>query len=264
MTFPAHQGLIIAAKLRWPSVIDGTALCIGAAAPDIAYALGPFLSSRSHTAVGAVIWSLPFTLAATSLIRWRAASGVFAALPDAGWLGLRSYRVLGTRRPPLRSTLLGAVIGVASHVVVDAFTHANRFGSNWLGLNDVIATMPLRGEMTGARLLQYVGHIGGSGSFLLVLVTIARNRHLREWYGADAVERVQDIIVPLPHRLVFWAAVMLPVATATLIASQSSQSVIFLPLTTLVFAVLVAGAALGTVLDRSASGHSPGNDFTGG
>ncbi|MGI9596523.1 MAG: DUF4184 family protein, partial [Acidimicrobiales bacterium] len=72
VTFPAHQGLIAGAKLRWPDRVDGTALCIGAAAPDLAYALGDWMNRQSHTLVGLLVWSLPFTVVATLVTRWRA------------------------------------------------------------------------------------------------------------------------------------------------------------------------------------------------
>ena len=82
VTFPAHQGLIVPLKLRWPTAIDGTALCIGAAAPDLAYPLGSWLNAGSHTLLGLIVWALPVTLGLTTLVRWRAADGIFANMAE--------------------------------------------------------------------------------------------------------------------------------------------------------------------------------------
>ncbi len=188
VTFPAHQGLIIPVKLRWPRAIDGTALCIGAAAPDLAYPLGPWLNGQSHTAIGLVVWSLPVTLVMATLVRWRAADGVFANMPDLGALRLRSYRVLGWRRPTALVTAISAVVGSGSHILIDGFTHQGRWGANALGLNDVIATVPIRGAMTEARLLQYLGHFGGTVLFVLSLILIASTGRLDRWYSTELVD----------------------------------------------------------------------------
>lgn len=249
MTFPAHQGLIVPVKLKWPTAIDGTALCIGAAAPDVAYALGPWLNAQSHTAVGVLVWSLPFTLIVTSLVRWRAASGIFAALPDAGRLQLRSYRVLGTRRPSAVVTVLSSLLGAGSHVLIDGFTHAGRFGANWLGLNDVLFTAPIRGDMTGARVLQYIGHFGGSVVFIAVLVIVASSGRLSVWYGDDAVAKARAVSLSSVQRMVFWSILVAFTAGAVVLATATDRSVIFVPVTTLVFVLIAAGVLFGQLLE---------------
>lgn len=118
LTFPAHQGLVASAKLRWPHLIDGTALCIGAATPDMAYSIEPWSSIKAHTTLGLVLWAIPFTLIATHLTRWRAAAGIFAHLPDLGPLRLRSYRVLTQQRPSHLVTLASTVLGAGSALSV--------------------------------------------------------------------------------------------------------------------------------------------------
>lgn len=255
MTFPAHQGLIVPVKLKWPNAIDGTALCIGAATPDVAYALGPWLNAQSHTALGVLLWALPFTLLSTSLVRWRAASGIFAALPDAGRLQLRSYRVLGTRRPSAVATVMSALLGAASHVIIDGFTHAGRFGSNLLDLNDVLFTAPIRGEMTGARVLQYIGHFGGSAAFIVALLIVASSGRLSVWYGHDAVAEARAVSMTRLQRTVFWTIIAAFVGGATVFASATGRSTIFVPVTVLVFALLATGVVFGGIIDTAERSH---------
>lgn len=257
VTFPAHQGLIVPAKLRWPEAIDGTALCIAAAAPDVAYALGPWLNAQSHTAVGLLTWALPFTLVMTSLVRWRAASGIFAALPDFGRLQLRSYRVLGTRRPSALVTLFSTLLGATSHVFIDGFTHSGRFGSNWLGMNDVLFSAPIRGDMTWARVLQYIGHFGGSALFVVALVMIASSGRLDIWYGEGAVARARSVEVSRARIVVFWAIAVVPTAGAAWFASATGRSAIFVPLTALVLSLVAGGVWLGRKLENQQSLDRP-------
>lgn len=251
MTFPAHQGLIVPAKLKWPNAIDGTALCISAAAPDTAYALGPWLNTQSHTAVGVLVWALPFTLVVTSSVRWRAASGIFAALPDLGRLQLRSYRVLGTRRPSAFVTVFSALLGAASHVVIDGFTHTGRFGSDWLGMNEVLFTAPIRGEMSSARVLQYVGHFGGTALFVGALVVVASSGRLGLWYGEETVAAARAVKITVAQRAVFWTAVVASTAAAVGFALATGGSAIFLPLTVLVLVLVASGVVLGHQLQTS-------------
>lgn len=237
------------AKLKWPRAIDGTALCIGAAAPDVAYALGPWLNSRSHNAVGLLAWALPFTLIATSLVRWRAASGIFAALPDLGPLRLRSYRVLGRHRPSSVVTVLSALLGSASHVFIDGFTHAGRFGSNWLGMNETLFTAPVRGDMSLARVLQYVGHVGGSALFVAALIVVASSGRLEAWYGREAVAEARSLSLAPAKRAAFRTTVAVSAVGAAGLASLTDRSVIFFPLTVLSFSLLACGVLLGHDLE---------------
>jgi hypothetical protein len=210
LTFPAHQAPVLPLKLWRPQLFDGTALCVSAAAPDLAYPLGSWLGDQSHTAIGVALWAIPATVLTCAVLRWRAAAGVFAHLPDGGPLRLRSYRVLARRRPPLRVTVLSALLGSVSHVVIDGFTHEGRWGAAWLGLDRVVGELPLRGELTGARALQYLGHTGGSVVALTVLAGIGHRRLLERWYGHDAVTADRRVAVSPLHRLVFWTVALLP------------------------------------------------------
>ncbi|MGH1491133.1 MAG: DUF4184 family protein [Acidimicrobiales bacterium] len=257
VTFPAHQGLILPVKLRWPRAIDGTALCIGAAAPDLAYPLGPWLNAQSHTAIGLVVWSLPVTLVMATLVRWRAADGVFANMPDLGLLRLRSYRVLGWRRPTALVTATSAVVGSGSHILIDGFTHKGRWGANALGLNDVIGTVPIRGVMTEARLLQYLGHFGGSVLFILSLILIASTGRLDRWYSTELVVEARQAPSTRGGPLLFWVPVLAATATAIGVSQQTGRSVLFLP----VLVAAIAPVVMGTLVGRSA--RRPVGDNTG-
>ena len=259
MTFPAHQGLIVPVKLRWPAAVDGTALCIGAAAPDLAYPLGAWMNAQSHTLVGLVIWALPVTLVMTAMVRWRAADGVFANLPDLGPLRLRSYRVLGRREPATVVTLLSAVVGSGSHILIDAFTHAGRWGADALGLNGVVATVPIRGEMTGARVLQYLGHTGGTALFVATLLVIASTGRLERWYGAESVAEARQRPGTPGGPGLFWGVVVATVVAAVAVSRATDLSDLFFP----VLAATASIVATGTLVGRPASRPDPEVEVVG-
>lgn len=253
MTFPAHQGLILGAKLRWPDRIDGTALCIGAAAPDLAYPLGTWLNAQSHTLLGLVVWSVPVTVVLAAVVRWRAADGVFANTPGLGPLRLRSYRVLGHRRPGRIVTVASAAVGAGSHVLVDGFTHRGRWGANALGLNDVIGTLPLRGELTEARALQYTGHVGGSLAFVALLVVIASTGRLERWYGPETVATARRAPATPGGPVLFWGLIAGAVVTAVAAASAAGLSALFLAVLALAVGTVASGAVVGRPAPRTVS-----------
>lgn len=241
MTFPAHQGLIIAAKLRWPRAIDATALCIGAAAPDLAYAAGPWLNKQSHEPLGIVVWAVPITLIASWLVRWRAGRGIARQLPDLGPFRLRSYAVVSDRRPRFRSTLASAALGAVSHIVIDAFTHAGRWGADLAGLNDVVGEVPVQGEMTEARVLQYIGHGLGSLMFAAALILIASQGRLNTWYDPATVQRARQYLPTSRERATFWTVALVPPLIALAVAPSIGSSQLFLPISIGSASTIVAG-----------------------
>ncbi|MEZ5282520.1 MAG: DUF4184 family protein [Acidimicrobiales bacterium] len=153
--------------------------------------------------------------------------------------------MLGSRRPGAVGTLFSALLGSDSHVLIDGFTHAGRFGANWLGINEVLFTAPVRGDMTGARVLQYVGHFGGSAAFIAALLVVASSGLLNVWYGQQAVADARASDLSGRERFVFWAMVVAFTALAGVSAAVTDRSVIFVPVTTLVVVLLVAGVLLG-------------------
>jgi hypothetical protein len=239
LTFFAHQAPVLPLKLLRPRWFDGTALCLGAAAPDLAYPLGGWIAAESHTVLGVLTWSLAWTLVACRLVRRWVAPTAFAQLPDLGPMRLHSLRVLAQRRPPVWQTVTSALTGAASHVVVDAFTHRDRFGANWLGLNGEVFTVHGR-VFTSARILQYLGHTAGSLVGVALLAHMGRRRRLEEWYGDTMVADARSFVLRPHSRVWFWAVVATGVPAGALWASTTTESVIFTVIDTTIAALLVA------------------------
>ncbi|MCX4238605.1 DUF4184 family protein [Streptomyces sp. NPDC020707] len=151
------------------------ALVAGAVAPDMPYYVvttglpvsaqswyEPFTNATtSHTALGAATVSLPYALALWAL--FRAGRRPTASLLPATGPSPLPPRTAGA---PIRRAgwiVASALIGIATHLAWDAFTHHDGFfvtHAPWL-------TSPLAGSLTWARALQHLSTIGGLAAIAL-------------------------------------------------------------------------------------------------
>jgi hypothetical protein len=241
LTFFAHQAVVLPVKMRRPDLVDGTAICIGSMAPDFAYPFGGALDSHSHDPLGLLLWAIPVTLVLTVLVRrWLAPVG-FAHVPDAGRFRLHSFRVLRDGEWRGAVTVMSAAAGAASHIVVDGFTHNGRFGARWLGLDTRLVRLPhwfthgLPGwipqladrQISVARVLQYLGHTGGSMVGILLLFLIGRRRLVDVWYGNEQVAGARSFRLTTSQRVVFWAIVATGPVLGSVWAQRRGVSTVF-------------------------------------
>lgn len=248
LTFPAHQAIVLPAKLRWPDRVDATALCVGAAMPDLTY---PFLGNEGQTLLGGLVVAVPLTMLVCAVLRRSAATGITANLPDLGRFRIRSYGVITSRRPPTRTTVLSALVGVLSHVLVDSFTHGDRFLSLLFGLDTVLFTLPRIGEVDIARMLQSIGHVIGSIIGLWLFWVIGSRRLLDDWYGPDVVRTARGAEVTVGQRVVFWSLVP---------AMAGLSYLVFAPVETRWVFKLMLGATVGALIAGSFIGRSSSVD----
>ncbi len=118
LTFPSHQGLILPIWRRFPDRIDGVALCVGAAMPDIVDAaawpirgeLGQWLG---HSLLGVVV-CVPAGLALAWLARRIVPQKVVSRLDEGA-----------PASPGFARAGLSVAMGALSHVVFDFITHGN-------------------------------------------------------------------------------------------------------------------------------------------
>lgn len=240
LTFPAHQAVVLPIKFRWPQRTDATAMCVGAAAPDLLHSV-PGIGSSGHSVGGVLLGAVPITLVICWWLRWRSALGVFANLPDAGPFRVHSYRVITQRRPGFATTVVGALIGASSHVLIDAFTHGERWGATLLNLDEVLFTLPLRGDMTGARVLQYLGHTLGSLIAVGLFLHIGRARLLEQWYGSTAVAAARTFTLSARSRVLFWGTWFGVAVSVVAALVATGGSITFGIINGVVFGALVAG-----------------------
>ncbi|MET7418954.1 DUF4184 family protein [Dactylosporangium sp. NPDC005555] len=179
-TFPSHAAAVLPLKLWKPTWFDGVALVIGAAAPDLPYAMG---SGRPPYTCGHTWWgvlaSVPVTTAATMLVR-RAAPEVAAHLPGLGPFNVRDYGVLGGVRHPWWVTAGSALLGAVSHVAWDHVTHASVEGTK-VGIarldREVLPGVPVWMP------LHLASSAVGAAGWLAMSARIGRRRRLTAWHG---------------------------------------------------------------------------------
>lgn len=243
LTFFAHQAPVLPLKLARPRWFDGTALCVGSMAPDLGYPLGGWIGGGSHTWIGQLTWSVPATLVICWALRRWIASVAFAQLPDTA-ARFHSLRVISTRRPPWRQTLLSAAIGATSHVVIDAFTHRERWGARWVGLGRPIGTfeLPLAGPISAAGILQYLGHTLGSLIGILLVAHICHDRRIDEWYGAAETAAARAFRLDMAARVVFWGVVSSAFVAGLATARGGAAGSPFVLMDALAIGVAVAAA----------------------
>ena len=121
LTFPSHAAAVLPLKLSRMR-LDGVALVVGSAVPDLPYAVQPWIAVDAH-AWWAIAWfALPVTLIATLIVR-RIAASVAAHMPDLGPWHLHDYGAVSEHRRSLLMTVGCAAAGAATHLAWDVFTH---------------------------------------------------------------------------------------------------------------------------------------------
>ena len=167
----AHPALVLPLAGRLPLA----ALVVGSMVPDVpVFIPGWGLYDVSHSLRGLVLVDLP--LALLVLVVWHGV--VRDALVDLAPAPVRNRhatRVRPTRREWLLS-VPAAVIGAASHIVWDAFTHQNRWGVRAFEL-----LQETQGPLPGFKWAQYLSGVLGMGVVLAAAVQhVVRQPTLRD------------------------------------------------------------------------------------
>ncbi len=243
VTWFAHQAPAVGLKLARPRWFDGTALCVGTIMPDTLLSVGEELGIDSHTWPSAVVLGVPIGVALTVLFRLVVAPLAPTVLPDLGPFRLWSFGVLADRRPRWWTTVTSVVVGIVTHVVLDWFTHGERWLPQRLGYADTTVTW-FGDTMSAPEALQIVGHIGLSITTVALAWHLGRHRKLEEWYGADTVERARTATLG-PGAVVGWYTTVVAGAAAGAVWAGSSFWVVGVERVAVgVYVGAIVGAAL--------------------
>jgi hypothetical protein len=162
VTFLAHQAPVLPIVRRWPRSVDGIALVVGTAAPDLAYvANGSRYAVWAHGWPGVVTFCVPVTVGVAWIIARVLAPVVPCHLPDLGTFHVRDYRGLAVHRFGLLRTPLCALAGALTHVALDSFTHEWGWLAQHVGWyrDPIVDTELLGRRWTPFRVAQYAGHV---------------------------------------------------------------------------------------------------------
>ena len=163
---PSHAAAVLP-FLRTP--LPASALVIGSVAPDLPYYLPTDFPWRTHTALAIVTTDL--VLGALAWAGWHAllAEPAVAGAPRAVRARLTGVPLgLGVRVATVARiswALLALVVGAATHVLWDEFTHPRRWGTEHLP----VLAEPW-GLLPGYRWLQYASGLVGGVVLLLWLL----------------------------------------------------------------------------------------------
>jgi hypothetical protein len=218
-TFPTHPAGILPLKLWRPHWFDGVALVLGAASPDIAYLVdgsGLPVWPLSHQLHGLILFCLPVTLLGCLLVR-RAAPVVAAHLPAGGPFALRDYGALRSSGHAWWITAISAVIGAASHLLLD-------------GLE---AWVPA---------IEYPAHLVGLVAMPALAAVIGRRRLVHRWHGpAPAAPRHPGLFWSVVGAVALPGLAVVPFLPAAFLPHTTGVRV----LTALAVALLAAAAVTG-------------------
>ena len=210
-TFLAHQAPVLPLKLWRPHWFSGAGLVVGSMAPDFdKFIDGADAGRYGHTLRGQFVYCLPLSLAIYWLLVRVAAPALARVGPAMGVLRLRDYAAALAAAPPLRERGLVVVasilIGSASHVAFDGFTHADP---------RVVALLPaLRSRVVpvgsaqywAPELFQLVARGLGALATAGIMLWIARRRRALAWAGLGPATALPAAAPPAAARR-FWAAV---------------------------------------------------------
>jgi hypothetical protein len=198
---PSHQAPVLPLK-RWrPHWFSGLALVLGTVAPDLAFVLRLDAngSPLSHSAVGLFVVDVPLAIVLHVLATRLVLPWLLPHLPGGPPLHLHALARCGTARDAFGvwRVALSALVGAATHVFIDGFTHGDHAG--W-----ALAFLPA----LGAPVL----HLAGTAPFhdaLQFWLTIGLGAvALRDW-GRMA----SALPVPGPGAAATWEVVEAPPAT---------------------------------------------------
>jgi hypothetical protein len=249
-TFPSHAAAALPFKLARPAWFDGVALVVGSTAPDLSYPLSPFgLLLFTHQWLSLLWWSLPVTVVLSTIVRW-SAPAVAAHLPADRWFALRDYGVLGRAWPRWWITVTSALVGAATHLFWDGFTHPPEGG--WFVRAHPVMTHIGPLGLPWWSFTQYVSSVVGGLITLALFLAIGRQRLIRRWHGPPPVIRTNPAL--------FWtvaAGLACTCAAATLADPQG----LYIQAVRLMLgwsAALVAAACLSQLLPASRPGEARG------
>ncbi len=126
----AHPAAVLPLARLCPQWLSLPALIVGSLAPDFGYYIGAFsFATLAHSAQGIVFLCLPTALAVLALLSFLR-HPLFAPIPAPHrQILLSAFEAPASALPRrIAVAVVSVLVGAATHVVWDAFTHATGFG----------------------------------------------------------------------------------------------------------------------------------------
>jgi len=199
----SHQGIVLPLKIKYPRKFDGTALCVGSFAPDLAF-LVSYFHSIFHT-IGGLIYTVPLSMLLVILfdkallpaMSTLARSTRFGLLSKwFAFFGVDGYQVLKRKEISFEwfvKATYSVLIGVLSHFLLDLPTHGQIpylspfYGGvmpDWFLHEFVKLNVPFHNTINVANwhLLWLFFSVAFAGFALHNMRHIRKNQLLLKWY----------------------------------------------------------------------------------
>jgi hypothetical protein len=216
----SHPAIILPLyRLRY---LDFTALAVGSMAPDLEYFFRPqALSVWGHSPVGLLFFNLPLTIVVALLFHQIIKPALIPQLPAPydHYYSAARYQSWITTPASYWKIPLSAIIGAASHVLWDSFTHRSGFFVNQLPL--LKSSFPIANlNLPIYTLLQYgfslIGLLTIAGAIWLALPTPISTTSATNHNPADELTASENInpVPPKPpfSKRVYWTIIALIMA----------------------------------------------------
>ncbi len=129
----SHQGIVLPLKIKYPDKFDGTALCVGSFAPDLAFYM-PSFATELHS-LGGLIFTVPIGLLLVvlldkallpmiALLAKKRQFGIFSRL--LAYFSFNDLYVLRKKKITSRwfvKATYSVVVGIFTHFLLDLPTH---------------------------------------------------------------------------------------------------------------------------------------------
>lgn len=199
----AHPAAILPLQPLCPRWLSWPALILGSMAPDLSYYVGlhGWASTFCHTPLGVVTVCLPVSLLLL-LLMLSFSAPLTILLPEPHRAIARE--ALGPRRradwASLATAVLSILLGAATHVFWDSFTHPGRWGLEWLHALNRPAFAAVDRHVHVVSLLQYLSTVVGVAALAVMYRRALRARPRAAPTRRDA-QRVRVLLACLAGAL---------------------------------------------------------------
>lgn len=175
----AHPAAILPLRPLCPRWLSWPALVLGSMAPDLSYYVGlhGWASAFCHTPLGVVTVCLPLSLLLLALLL-RFASPLSVLLTEPHRALVRSHLQPSPHAAwrALAVAVLSILLGAATHLLWDSFTHEGRWGSELLPVLKAPLLEALDRQFHVTNLLQHLSTAVGVAALALVYRRTLRGR----------------------------------------------------------------------------------------
>ncbi|MBT1701738.1 DUF4184 family protein [Chryseosolibacter indicus] len=238
---PAHAAIVLPFVRKNASYLSATALIIGSFAPDFEYFFNFTIRKvHGHTVAGLLYFDLPTVILLSFLFHVVVKKNLLNNLPiffQERFQPMLHHNFIAYFKSNWMLFSVSAIIGSASHIFWDSFTHANGFFVRHLPWIYENTRIPFRGvNYTLWYALQNLSTVVG----LLIIIVFIRNMPVSKSY-----------LTKPDWRYWFWTVIIIAIVTSVRFAIKSYNGNPVIVIITLISACCIAFVLMGLFYNKS-------------